>query len=180
MQALVCSGWFLWLWLVSPGAVTLRPRCPVPCGVLIPWPGIEPTFPALQGGCLTTGPPRRSPFSSFSFFLNFLTFFLVLPHKHSILSATKSSHVYHRWLNFTLMHLNIYCLCQGESLHGSPSSPTSSITLSRPPAQITTTPVTCLGAPQGFHWPLFCRWWHVPGQGALFCWRKYHHFHSDT
>ena len=124
--------------------------------------------------------PFLPSFSFLFFFLNFLTFFLVLPHKHSILSATKSSHVYRRWLNFTHMHLFICCLCQGESLHGGPSSPASSITLSRQPAQITTTPITCLGASQGFHWPLFLRWCHVPGQGALFCWRKYHHFHSDT
>ena len=101
--------------------------------------------------------PFLPSFSFLFFFLNFLTFFLVLPHKHSILSATKSSHVYHRWLNFTHMHLFICCLCQGESLHGGPSSPASSITLSRQPAQITTTPITCLGASQGFHWPLFLR-----------------------
>ena len=27
------------------------------CGVLVPQPGIEPTFPALQGGFVTPGPP---------------------------------------------------------------------------------------------------------------------------
>ena len=26
------------------------------CGTLVPWPGIEPTTPALEGGVLTTGP----------------------------------------------------------------------------------------------------------------------------
>ena len=30
------------------------------CGVLVPWPGIEPVSPALQGGFLTTGPPGKS------------------------------------------------------------------------------------------------------------------------
>ena len=31
------------------------------CGILAPWPGIEPTLPALQGKVLTTGPPGKSP-----------------------------------------------------------------------------------------------------------------------
>ena len=31
------------------------------CGILVPWPGIEPMTSALQGGFLTTGPPRKSP-----------------------------------------------------------------------------------------------------------------------
>ena len=30
-------------------------------GVLAPWPGIEPTLPALEGKVLTTGPPGASP-----------------------------------------------------------------------------------------------------------------------
>ena len=35
--------------------------CPVACGILVLWPGIEPTFPApLEGGSLTTGPPGKS------------------------------------------------------------------------------------------------------------------------
>ena len=29
---------------------------PQQCGTLVPWPGIEPASPGLQGGCLTTGP----------------------------------------------------------------------------------------------------------------------------
>ena len=28
-------------------------------GILAPWPGLEPTAPALEGGVLTTGPPGR-------------------------------------------------------------------------------------------------------------------------
>ena len=31
------------------------------CGVLAPWPGIEPTPPALEGKVLTTGPPGKRP-----------------------------------------------------------------------------------------------------------------------
>ena len=31
------------------------------CGILAPYPGIEPTPPALEGRVLTTGPPGKSP-----------------------------------------------------------------------------------------------------------------------
>ena len=31
-----------------------------PCGTLVPWPGIKPVFPALQGTFLTTGPAGKS------------------------------------------------------------------------------------------------------------------------
>ena len=33
----------------------------VACGILAPWPGIEPVPPALEGEVLTTGPPGKSP-----------------------------------------------------------------------------------------------------------------------
>ena len=29
--------------------------------ILVPWPGIEPSSPALKGGFLSTGPPGKSP-----------------------------------------------------------------------------------------------------------------------
>ena len=32
------------------------------CGILVPWPGIEPTPPAEEGKVLTTGPPEKSQF----------------------------------------------------------------------------------------------------------------------
>ena len=35
--------------------------CPVAGGILVPWPHIETTSLALQGRCLTTGPPWKSP-----------------------------------------------------------------------------------------------------------------------
>ena len=38
------------------------------CGVLVPWPGVEPTSPALQGRFLTTGPPGKSLSSIFLIF----------------------------------------------------------------------------------------------------------------
>ena len=39
--------------------------CPAACGILVPRPGIEPMFPALEGGFLTTGPPEKSLFFIF-------------------------------------------------------------------------------------------------------------------
>ena len=35
--------------------------CSLACGILVPWPGIEPTSPALVGRFLATGPPKKSP-----------------------------------------------------------------------------------------------------------------------
>ena len=34
--------------------------CPEACGILVAIPEIEPMSPALQGRCLSTGPPRKS------------------------------------------------------------------------------------------------------------------------
>ena len=36
-----------------------QPHCAT-CGILVPWPGIEPAPPVLEGGVLTTGPPGKS------------------------------------------------------------------------------------------------------------------------
>ena len=33
--------------------------CPSACGILVPWPGIEPASPELKGGFFTTGPPGK-------------------------------------------------------------------------------------------------------------------------
>ena len=38
---------------------------PEACGILAPWPGIEPAPPALEGEVLTTGPPGKSQDTSF-------------------------------------------------------------------------------------------------------------------
>ena len=38
------------------------------CGILVPWPGIEPVSPALQGGFLTAGPLGKSHNFWYSFF----------------------------------------------------------------------------------------------------------------
>ena len=45
--------------------------CLAACGILVPWPGIEPVSPALEGGILTTGPTRKSP--SFYIWLVFIS-----------------------------------------------------------------------------------------------------------
>ena len=50
----------LQLQLTGPLAVARRLSCLAACGILVPRTGIEPMFPALQGGLLTTGPPGRS------------------------------------------------------------------------------------------------------------------------
>ena len=55
-----CAGslqWHLGFSLV----VAHRLSCPKACGILVPRPGIQPKFPALKGGFLTTGPPGKSP-----------------------------------------------------------------------------------------------------------------------
>ena len=38
---------------------------PEACGILAPWPGIEPTTPPLEGEVLTTGLPGNSLFCFF-------------------------------------------------------------------------------------------------------------------
>ena len=41
--------------------VTCRLSCLTTWEILVPRPGIEPMSPTLEGGFLTTGPPRKSP-----------------------------------------------------------------------------------------------------------------------
>ena len=53
--------------------------CPEACGILVPWPGIEPTSPALEGGFLTTGPSGKSLPFNFVLILSSLLPFLSLP-----------------------------------------------------------------------------------------------------
>ena len=45
---------------VGSAAVVHRLIRPGACGILVPRPGIEPMSPALAGGFLTPGPPRKS------------------------------------------------------------------------------------------------------------------------
>ena len=48
------------LWSTDPLVVAGRLICSMACGLLLPWPEIEPMSPALQGRFLTTGPPGKS------------------------------------------------------------------------------------------------------------------------
>ena len=41
--------------------IALKLSCSVACGILVPLPGIEPMFPALEGRFLTPGPPGKPP-----------------------------------------------------------------------------------------------------------------------
>ena len=50
-----CDSQTLQLWLAG-----MWHNLPVASGILVPWPGIEPTSPALEGEFLTTGPPGKS------------------------------------------------------------------------------------------------------------------------
>ena len=49
-------------------------------GILVPWPGIEPTSPTLEGGLLTTGQPGKS---LLIFFLKLLHLIILIPYKLS-------------------------------------------------------------------------------------------------
>ena len=44
---------FLFIWLHWALVAFLRLSCSKPCGILVPWPGMEPLFPALEWGFLT-------------------------------------------------------------------------------------------------------------------------------
>ena len=53
---------------MGSGVVAHRLSCPVPCGILVPGPGIEPTSSALAGGFLTRVKTTRVvPGYAFSF-----------------------------------------------------------------------------------------------------------------
>ena len=55
-----CSTWDIHWGKQASLAVVRGLSCPLACGILVPWPGMEPTPPALEGGLLTTGPPGQS------------------------------------------------------------------------------------------------------------------------
>lgn len=48
-------------WSMDSLVAALRFSCSSACGILVPWPGIEPKFPTLQGAFLTTRPPVKYP-----------------------------------------------------------------------------------------------------------------------
>ena len=59
-QLLFLKNIYLFIWLPWLLVAARGLSCPVACGILVPWPGIEPTSPALEGRFLTTGPPGKS------------------------------------------------------------------------------------------------------------------------
>ena len=54
-------------WHMESMVLVRRLSCSVACGVLVPWPGIEPAYAALQGGFLIPGPPGKSLTKCFHF-----------------------------------------------------------------------------------------------------------------
>ena len=53
--------------------------CPTTCGILVPWLGIEPASPALQGRFLTSGPPGK--FIHTVYFGNLSSYYPILQHQ---------------------------------------------------------------------------------------------------
>ena len=78
--------------------------CPMAGGILVPRPGIEPTFPALEGGFLNTGPPGKSPCLLFltSYFTSFC---FVYP---------LTTYCGYRWFYYFCL-LTLYCFINGWS-----------------------------------------------------------------
>ena len=57
------SFWLCWVFIATPGlSLVIAPRLSgsTECGILVPWPGIEPMSPALEGRVWTTGAPGKS------------------------------------------------------------------------------------------------------------------------
>ena len=50
----------------GPAVAARRLSCPEVCGILVPQPAIEPTYPAVEGRVSTTGPPGKYPSPSSS------------------------------------------------------------------------------------------------------------------
>ena len=59
-RILHCSAPTLWSWHADSGGAAPRLSCSAAWGILVPWPGIKPVCPVLQGGFLTIGPPGKS------------------------------------------------------------------------------------------------------------------------
>lgn len=69
MQDLRCIMWDLSSQHPDSLVVVHRTSFSAACGILVLWPGIKPVFPALQGGLLITGPPGKSLFRTFLWFI---------------------------------------------------------------------------------------------------------------
>ena len=87
--------------------------CPTVCGILVPWPGVEPESPAWEGGFLTTGPPEKS--WEFLTFLDFqwdhwFFFFLSLKKKRKLVDLQYCVHFRYKalWLLHTHTHTHTH------------------------------------------------------------------------
>ena len=78
------------------------------CGILAPWPGIEPAPPALEGEVLTTGPPGKSLYSAFKTHLSLATL-LPLPLLSRIPSYMLCSSLYLSYLSALSHFIVIVC-----------------------------------------------------------------------
>ena len=86
--------------------VARRPSCSVTCGILVPWPGTEPAFPAHQGKFYTTGPPRESErvcvLYIYIYICDFIYLFLTVLGLHccadfSFIAVSRSYHSCNMW-----------------------------------------------------------------------------------
>ena len=55
----ICIHTYIYLAALASLVVVHGLNYPSTCGILVPWPGIEPRSLALEGGFFTTGPPRK-------------------------------------------------------------------------------------------------------------------------
>ena len=62
------KNWLHWVFMAAS-----RLSCPAACGILVPRPGMEPTFPAREGGFLTTGPQEKSHPNTFKLWKPYVT-----------------------------------------------------------------------------------------------------------
>ena len=88
-----CSVQILWLWHTCSVVGAQGPSFKA-CGILVPWPGIEPTSPALQGRFLITGPPGMS--LTFFFYLLILYWSIVPGESHGQRSLVNYSPLGHK------------------------------------------------------------------------------------
>ena len=63
---------FIYFWLHWVLVEACGLSWPTASGILVPWPGIKPSFPALEGRFLTTGTSGKSPFLISVFMFAFL------------------------------------------------------------------------------------------------------------
>ena len=121
MQDLYCTMKYLSLQCMGSLVADHRHSCSTACGILVPWPGMKPTYPALQGEFLNTELPGKSP--AVWFWLTYINFLSMV----SYLYWWREQYQSHKSINKT-MNNNIgntrstVSDTQWESLNGSWSS----------------------------------------------------------